>query len=86
MNLKSIEIKNAHFSNCREVAKIHKECLTKSFLATLGEKFLTVLYKALIEYRRGILLVAEDDGKIIGFVSEITDTLEERNRKWKIKF
>lgn len=74
MNLKSIEIKNAHFSNCREIAKTHKEYLGKSFLATLGEKFLTLLYKTLVEYKKGILLVAEDDGKIIGFVSATADT------------
>ena len=56
------------------VAKIHKKCLDKSFLATLGEKFLRLLYKALVEYKKGILLVAEDDGKIIGFVSATANT------------
>ena len=70
----NIQIKNANFSNCKEVAKIYKECLAKSFLATLGEKFLTLLYKTLVEYKKGILIIAKDDGKIIGFVSEITDT------------
>jgi len=70
----NIQIKNADFSDCREIAKIHKECLTKSFLATLGEKFLTLLYKTLVEYKKGILLVAEDNGKIIGFVSATADT------------
>ncbi|HEC93011.1 MAG TPA: hypothetical protein ENI51_08495 [Candidatus Atribacteria bacterium] len=83
---KSIKIRNAHFSNSREIAKIHKECLDKSFLATLGEKFLTLLYKTLVEHKKGILLVAEDNGKIIGFVSGITNTQAERDRKWKIKF
>ena len=82
---KSIKIRNAHFSNCREVAKVHKECLAKGFLATLGEKFLTLLYKTLVEYKKGILIIAKDDGKIIGFVSGITNTQAERDRKWKIK-
>ena len=64
----------AKLSDCLLVAKIHKKCLDKSFLATLGEKFLTLLYKTLVEYKKGILLVAEDDGKIIGFVSATADT------------
>jgi len=70
----TILVRNANFSDCREVAKIHKECLAKSFLATLGKKFLILLYKSLVEYKKGILLVAEDDGKIIGFVSATADT------------
>jgi len=70
----NILVRNANFSDCRGVAKIHKECLAKSFLATLGEKFLILLYKTLVEYKKGILLVAEDDGKIIGFVSATTNT------------
>lgn len=70
----NIQIRNAHFSDCREIAKIHKKCLDKSFLATLGEKFLTLLYKSLIECENGILIVAEDNGKIIGFVSATANT------------
>ena len=64
---KIIKIRNAYFSDCKEIAKIHKECLHKSFLATLGERFLILLYKTLIEYKDGILIVAEDNGKIIEF-------------------
>ena len=69
-----MQVRNASFSDCREIAKIHKECLAKSFLATLGEKFLTLLYKTLVEYKKGIFLIAKDDGKIIGFVSATGDT------------
>ena len=69
-----MQIRNAKFSDCREIARIHKNCLDKSFLATLGEKFLTLFYKALVEYENGILIVAEDNGKVIGFVSDITNT------------
>ena len=70
----NIQIRNAHFSDCREIAKVHKKCLDKSFLATLGEKFLRLLYKTLIKCENGILIVAEDNGKVIGFVSDITNT------------
>ena len=71
-----MQVRNASFFDCREVAKVHKECLAKSFLATLGEKFLTLLYKTLVEYKKGILLIAEDDGKIIGFVSATVATVD----------
>ena len=74
MNVRSINSKNENFFAYREIAKIHKKCLAKSFLATLGEKFLALLYKTLVEYKRGILLVVEDNGKIIGFVSATADT------------
>ena len=73
MNEDYIKIRNAHFSDCKEIGRIHKECLHKSFLATLGERFLTLLYKTLIEYKNGILIVAEDNGKIVGFVSATTN-------------
>jgi len=64
----------AKLSDCLLVAKIHKKCLDKSFLATLGEKFLRLLYKTLIKCENSILIVAEDNGKVIGFVSDITNT------------
>ncbi len=81
----NIQIKNANFFNYKEVAKIHKECLAKSFLATLGEKFLTLLYKILVEYKKGILVVAEDDGKLLGLfqVQQIQKIL---NIKYSILF
>ena len=69
-----IQIRNAEHGDCKDVACMHIEALDKSFLASLGESFLALFYKALVEYKEGILIVAEDDGKVIGFISGVKNT------------
>jgi len=69
-----MRIRNAELSDCLRLAKMHKECLNRSFLGTLGEGFLAVLYRALVEYEDGMLIIAEDDDRTVGFISGAVDT------------
>lgn len=52
-----------------QVAAVHAECINQGFLTTLGVDFLAFMYEGLDQSRSGILLVAEDDDRVIGFVS-----------------
>lgn len=71
-----MQIRKANFDDCSSVAKLHKEYLNKSFLGTLGPDFLSLLYRSLVDFEKGILLVAESEGKVIGFVSGTIKTGE----------
>lgn len=67
-----VEIRKAKYSDCSSIAKIHKENLDESFLGSLGERFLKNLYECLSVYEDGIILVAEENNKIVGFVCGTT--------------
>lgn len=69
-----MQIRQAEFLDCSSVAKMHREYLDKSFLGTLGEHFLTILYKSLVEWNNGILIIAENGGRAIGFVAGVANT------------
>lgn len=52
-----------------QIAKIHKEEIKKGFLSRLGERFLSLFYEAIIFFPDSFVVVAEEDGRVIGFVS-----------------
>lgn len=53
----------------REVARLHARNLDKSFLATLGEGFLTEMYRAIDRCPSSTLLVEKHEGAVVGFVT-----------------
>ncbi|HET9031777.1 MAG TPA: GNAT family N-acetyltransferase [Dokdonella sp.] len=53
----------------RQVADLHAKCLDKGFLATLGTRFLTLMYRAIDEAADSVLLIEEKDGRVLGFIS-----------------
>lgn len=53
----------------REVAQLHAAHIDQGFLATLGPGFLSVLYRAIDESPEGVLLVEEQDGRVVGFIA-----------------
>lgn len=54
---------------CRQVAELHAANLEAGFLSTLGIGFLTVLYEAIDASEDSVLLVEEQAGRVVGFVS-----------------
>lgn len=52
-----------------KVAQLHCDYINKSFLASLGPRFLAMLYEAIDKDKSSVLIVKEVDGDIIGFVS-----------------
>lgn len=53
----------------REVAVLHAANINQGFLATLGVPFLALMYRAIDEATDSVLLVEEQDGCVVGFVS-----------------
>lgn len=72
----NIQIRKAGLSDCLSVAKMHRVYLDKSFLGTLGERFLNLLYKSLIKWRSGYFVIAENNGRVVGFVAGVANINE----------
>lgn len=53
----------------RQVAALHAANIDQGFLATLGRPFLVLMYRAIDESVDSMLLVEEQGGRIVGFVS-----------------
>ncbi|MBA2532844.1 MAG: GNAT family N-acetyltransferase [Nocardioidaceae bacterium] len=56
------------------VARLHAQLLADSFLATLGERFLRVLYRRIARDRASTLLVARRGPDVIGFIAGTENT------------
>ncbi|MBZ0306732.1 MAG: GNAT family N-acetyltransferase [Anaerolineae bacterium] len=69
-----MDIRLAKTSDSRPVAELHQRLLDQSFLGSLGCGFLNNLYRALAEYDRGILLIAEAEGLMVGFIAGVYHT------------
>ena len=55
------------------IARLHQEAIASGFLPRLGHRFMTLLYRALIEWEDGWVYVADLD-TVIGFVAGVADT------------
>ncbi len=56
-----------------QIARLHKEGIPTGFLSSLGESFLTDLYKAISQSSDGFGFVVRKDGEILGFVAFASD-------------
>lgn len=80
----------ANKSDASALARVHYKCSKRqkgSFLYELGYFFLKIYYLIHLQHKNGIILVAEDEQGIHGFVSGTFETQEllERLRKNRIK-
>ena len=58
-----------------DVASLHHGALSyRSFITDFGPRFLTVLYRGLLSRGDGFLLVATEDGSLVGFILACTDS------------
>jgi ribosomal protein S18 acetylase RimI-like enzyme len=55
-------------------AMLHRRGIDTGFLSSLGDGFLTVLYRAMISEQAAVVLIAEDESGPIGFVTGMADT------------
>lgn len=53
----------------QQVARLHVDNLDQGFLATLGQRFLALMYRAIDECDSAVLLVEQRDDRVIGFVA-----------------
>ncbi len=64
-----LTIREALLEEAEVIANLHEKYLSTGFLASLGRKFLTLLYKAMISFEDTCVIVAVADDNIVGFVS-----------------
>ena len=66
-------IREAVRRDARSLANMHHDAISSGFLRRLGRPFLRVLYGALIDWKDGTVLVAEDSDGQVGFVAGVTN-------------
>lgn len=62
-------VRKANISDVSAIAHIHFLQLNSDFLSSLGESFLCYLYKVFVEDKELIVLVCEERGEILGFIT-----------------
>ncbi len=65
----SIKIRAATCGDFQEIVLVHQAAFPGFFLTQLGPAFLRAYYELIFQFHGGILLVAECDGKVAGFVA-----------------
>jgi glycosyltransferase involved in cell wall biosynthesis/ribosomal protein S18 acetylase RimI-like enzyme len=64
-----LRVRPARPEDAPAIARLHREAMPEAFLPTLGDRFLTRLYRALGADPRGVVLVAETGAGVIGFAA-----------------
>lgn len=67
-------IRPGEAEDARFLAALHASSISTGFLPKLGLRFLTVLYRSLIQDHHGVVLVAEDASGPVGFVAGVAST------------
>lgn len=67
-------VRRAGHDDIGVVVALHGERIAEGFLVTLGPRFVARLYRRIARSERAELLVAEVDGRVVGFVAVTTAT------------
>lgn len=66
-------IRPMQYRDAEEAARLHEQAMGDSLWAKLGRRFLTELYRGLIDNRRFLGFVYEEDGRVGGFIAGSQD-------------
>ena len=66
-----IKVLSKSFSS--QVAQLHVDGIPSGFVSSLGVDFVTALYEAIAQSETSFGLVAEEDGKVVGFIAFTTN-------------
>jgi ribosomal protein S18 acetylase RimI-like enzyme len=69
-----MRVRDATTADLAAVAALHVAALPHDFLSQLGASFLRQVYPTFLQSELGFLLVAEEEGRVVGFVSCACDT------------
>ncbi len=67
----NIYVRHARTEDIDAIVVIHQESFIGFFLTFLGTRFLKLLYKGMLEDKGGVLIVAEEQGQVLGFVGGV---------------
>jgi ribosomal protein S18 acetylase RimI-like enzyme len=81
-------VRTATGADLARVAELHEAAFPGFFLTRMGRPFLRAYYRLVLEYGRGILLVAEGPDGVVGFVAGFLEPdgfyRLMRSRKWRM--
>jgi SAM-dependent methyltransferase/ribosomal protein S18 acetylase RimI-like enzyme len=66
-------IRRATLQDLQGIIEVHMLSFPHFFLTNLGPGFLRTYYALVLEYQRGVLLVAEERGRVLGFAAGFID-------------
>jgi glycosyltransferase involved in cell wall biosynthesis/ribosomal protein S18 acetylase RimI-like enzyme len=69
-----VVIRQARRSDAAGIARMHMENISTGFLSSLGQGFLTRLYRSMIAWPQAVVLVADAGAGPVGFVAGVADT------------
>lgn len=67
------ELEDAKSGYLKEIVLLHKKAFPSFFLTQLGAPFLKALYKGYLEDKYSGIIVAEDKGRLVGFIAYSKD-------------
>lgn len=67
------ELEEVNFDYIESIAELHKKAFPTFFLTQLGIPFLRTLYMGYMEDKDSGIIVAEDNGKLVGFIAYSKD-------------
>jgi len=70
----AVRVRLGGLGDAAAVSALHAEQIDQGFLSLLGTKFLTRLYRRIVESSSAFLLVAVQGGEVVGFVAGSPDT------------
>lgn len=62
-----ITIEKANYHDVNSIVTVHLDAFKNFFLSSLGERFLRLYYRSFIDSKKGIVLCAKEDNKVVGF-------------------
>lgn len=70
---RSVAVRTARDADAATAARLHAGRISDGFLSFLGPAFLTRLYRRVLRVPTSFLLVAEADGRVVGFIAGSSD-------------
>jgi ribosomal protein S18 acetylase RimI-like enzyme len=69
-----IDVEDATHQDAKTLARLHQRMIAKGFLSSLGPRFLTILYRALIADPDAFVLVVRGETDPVAFIAGVADT------------
>jgi GNAT superfamily N-acetyltransferase len=67
-------LRRGRIKDARKMAELHRTAIAYGFLSSLGVGVLEHVYKALFQCEGSFVMVAEEDGDVVGFAAAVNDT------------
>jgi glycosyltransferase involved in cell wall biosynthesis/ribosomal protein S18 acetylase RimI-like enzyme len=74
VDVSQVEIRPADTADAETLARLHSSGIDTGFLPSLGHRFMSVLYGALIDDTNSVVIVADDGAGPVGFIAGTIDT------------